>query len=173
MPALFALLEGAGLHVACLMEPMRYDPAIYLPDPRLRARIATLDPVARAALAESLCGNMSTHVVYCVRAADAPAPPDPAAPDAVPVMREMPGVELARHIRPDLTLPFLFDGLRVPVPLPPLAAPILRLVDGQRSVGAIQAEMAGRAAPEAFARAWRSTYDTLSSLNRLLLAPPP
>jgi len=173
VPALFALLQGAGLHVACLMEPMRYDPAIYLPDPRLRARVAALDPIARAALAESLCGNMSTHVAYCVRAADAPALPDPMAPDAVPLMREMPGDVLAKHIRPDLTLPFLFDGLRVPVPLPPLAAAILRLVDGQRSVGAIEAAMACRVPPDAFARAWRGTYDALSSLNRLLLAPPP
>jgi hypothetical protein len=173
VPALFALLQGAGLHVACLMEPMRYDPAVYLPDPRLRARVATLDPIARAALAEALCGNMSTHVVYCVRAEDAPGAPDPMAPDAVPIMREMPGDVLAKHIRPDFTLPFLFDGLRVPVALPPLAPAILRLVDGQRSVGQIGAAMAGRVSAEAFERAWQATYDVLSRLNRLLLAPPP
>jgi SAM-dependent methyltransferase len=173
VPALFALLQGAGLQITCLMEPMRYDPAIYLPDPRLRARIAGLDPVARAALAEALCGNMSTHVVYCVRAADAPAPPDATAPDAVPVMRELPGEELARAIRPDGMLPFLFDGLAVPVPLPHLAPAIVRLVDGKRSVAAIGEAMAGRAPPDLFARAWRSTYDSLSALNRVLLAPPP
>ena len=173
VPALHGLLRQAGLTVTCWMEPLRYDPAIYLPDARLRARLATLDPVARAALAEGLCGNMSTHVVYAVRTADAPAPPDGTQPGAVPVMREMPGAELAKHIRPDGTLPFLFDGLRVPVPLPPLAAPLLRLVDGQRSVGAITAELAGRAGREAAERAWRETYATLSALNRLLLTPPP
>jgi SAM-dependent methyltransferase len=173
VPALFALLQGAGLHATCLMEPMRYDPAIYLPDPRLRARITGLDPVARAALAEAVCGNMSTHVVYCVRAADAPAPPDGAAADAVPVMREMPGEELARAIRPDGAMAFLFDGLAVPVALPPLAPAILRLVDGKRSVAAIGAAMADRTSPELFARAWRGTYDSLSALNRVLLAPPP
>ena len=99
--------------------------------------------------------------------------PDGTDPAAIPVMREMPGAELAKHIRPDGTLPFLFDGLRVPVPLPPLAAAILRLVDGHRSVGAIGAELAGRVSPEAFARAWRDVYGPLSALNRLLLAPPP
>ena len=128
--------------------------------------------MARAALAEALCGNISTHVVYAVRAADAPAAPDGLNPTAVPVMREMPGDELAKHIRPDGTLPFLFDGLRVPIPLPPLAAAILRLVDGQRSVGAIAAELTGRVPPEAFARAWRDTYTPLCALNRLLLAAP-
>ena len=172
VPALHALLAQAGLTVTCWMEPMRYDPAIYLPDARLRARVATLDPLARAALAEALCGNMSTHVVYAVRAAEAPRPPDGADPAAVPVMREMPGAELARRIRPDGMLPMLFDGLAVPVPLPPLAAPLLRLVDGQRDVAAITAELAGRAGADAAVRAWRETFTTLSALNRLLLAPP-
>ncbi len=170
--ALHALLDGAGLHATCWMEPMRYDPAVYLADVKLRQRVAGLNAVERAALAEAVCGNMSTHVVYAVRASDAPAAPDPADPAAVPVMREMPGEELAKHIRPDGTLPFLFDGLRIPVPLPALAAPILRLVDGERTVGAIGSAMAGRASPEAFARAWRGSYDALSALNRLLLAAP-
>ena len=173
IPALFALLDGAGLHVTALMEPMRYDPALYLPDPKLRARIAGLDPLARAAVAETLCGNMSTHVVYCVRAADAPVPPDGAAPDAVPVMREMGGADLARAVLPDGTVPFLFDGLRIPVALPALAPALLRLIDGERSVAGIAAAMAGRASPEAVARAWRDTYGTLSALNRVLLTPPP
>ena len=172
MPALHALLTAAGLHATCWMEPLRYDPAVYLPDARLRARAATLDPVGRAALAEALCGNISTHVVYAVRLSDAPAVPDGSDPAAIPVMREMPGGELAGHIRPDGMLPFLFDGLRVPVPLPPLAAAILRLVDGRRSVGAIGAALAGRVSQDAFARAWRDVYGPLSALNRLLLAPP-
>ena len=141
--------------------------------PRLRARIAALGRRSnRAALAEALCGNMSTHVVYAVRATDALAAPDGTDPAAIPVMREMPGAELAKHIRPDGTLPILFDGLRVPVPLPPLAAAILPLVDGQRTVGGIGAELDRRVPLDAFARAWRELYRTLSALNRMLLAPP-
>ncbi len=95
-------------------------------------------------------------------------------PDAVPVAREMPAPELARNIRPDGTLPFVFDGLRVPVPLPKLAGAILGLIDGQRSVAEILAALQGRgAAPDAAARAWRETYDALSRVNRILLAAPP
>ena len=173
VPALHALLDAAGLRVTCWMEPLRYDPAIYLPDAKLRARIATLGAIEQAALAEALCGNMSTHVVYAVRAADAPPAPDGSDPAAIPVMREMAGVELAKHIQPDGMLAMLFDGLRVPVPVPPLAAAMLRLVDGQRTVAGIGAELAGRAAPDALARAWRELYGKLSALNRMLLAPPP
>ena len=174
VPDLMALLDGAGLHVTALMEPLRYDPAIYLPDPKLRARIAALPPVERAGLAEALTGNMSTHVAYCRRAAEAGSPPDPMRPDAVPMARELPAAELARNIRPDGTLPFLFDGLRVPVPLPPLAAAILGLIDGTRTVGAIAAALQARGTDAAaFDRSWRQTYDALSSVNRILLAPPP
>ncbi len=170
VPSLHALLTDAGLSATCWMEPLRYDPSIYLPDSRLRARAAALDPVGRAALAEALCGNMSTHVVYALRADDAPAPPDGADPNATPVMREMGGAELASHIQPSGIVPFLFDGLRVPVALPPLAAAILRLIDGRRTVSGIGAELA--VPQDTFARAWRETYGTLNALNRVLLAPP-
>jgi len=173
-PEFMALLEGAGLRVTALMEPLRYDPAVYLPDPRLRARAAALDPAARAGLAEALTGNMSTHVAYCVRAAEARLAPDPMRDDAVPVAREMPAAELARNIRGDGTLPFLFDGLRVPVPLPPLAAAILGQIDGVRTVGGIAAALQARGTdPAAFTRAWRQTFDALSGVNRILLAAPP
>ncbi len=64
---LHALLAGEGLVVTCWVEPMRYDPIPLLPDPRLRVRVETLDPIDRAALAEALAGNVSAHIVYCVR----------------------------------------------------------------------------------------------------------
>jgi SAM-dependent methyltransferase len=171
--SLHALLDAAGLRITALMEPMRYDPAAYLPDARLRARIATLDVVGRAALAEAICGNIATHVLYCVRAAEASASADPMDPAAVPVAREKPAAELARAIRPEGTVAFLFDGLSVKVPLPKLAAPILALVDGQRSVAEIGQALAGRGIDTAaFQRAWRETWDRLSALNQLLLAAP-
>ncbi len=173
IPELFALLDAAGLAVTCLMEPMRYDPATWLPDPRLRARIAGMDAVARAALAESLTGNMSTHVLYCVRADAVPPVPDGTAADAVPIAREMPGPELAKLIQRDGTIVFNFDGLRAPIPLPPQAAAILPLVDGRRTVAAIGAELASRGiGADAFARSWAATYGALVAVNRVLLAPP-
>jgi SAM-dependent methyltransferase len=174
VPQFAALLEGEGLRITCWMEPMRYEPSVFLPDPKLRARIAALPPLEQAALAEALCGNMSTHVVYCVRAEEARPPPDPRRPEAVPVAREMPAPELARNLRPDGTLPFLFDGLRVPIALPKLAGAILNLVDGERTVVHILGALEARgAAPQVAARAWRETYDALVRVNRILLAAPP
>jgi SAM-dependent methyltransferase len=169
---LHALLAGEGLAVTCWMEPVRYDPEPLLPDPRLRSRVAMLDPIDRAALAEALAGNVSAHIVYCVRQEDAAEPADFMAEGAVPVTRELSGETIASGIQPDGTITLALDGLRLPLALPPLASAILRLVDGRRSVGEIAAELARRGtSAEAFARAWRATFTTLQRINRLLLAP--
>jgi SAM-dependent methyltransferase len=175
---LAALLAEAGLRVACWVEPLRYDPMFWLPDPKLRARAEALDPTARAALAEALAGNINAHIVYCVRddalggRAD-PQRADPMSPDAVPIGRQVTGEELAGYIQPDGAITMAFDGLRAPIPLPAMAAAILRLVDGQRTVGEIGATLASRGSnPEAFSRAWRATFTALEHVNRLLLAAP-
>jgi SAM-dependent methyltransferase len=173
VPSLAALLGRAGLAITCLVEPLRYDPASYLPDPKLRALAAAMDPIARAALAEAMAGNISTHVVYCVRAADRPAPPDGLDEAAVPVAREMPGADLAQAIHPDGTLPFLFDGLRVKVPMPKLGAALLRAIDGTRTVAQIIDTVCANGADPAMARrAWREVWEGMSSMNRVLLVPP-
>jgi hypothetical protein len=173
VPALHALLAAAGLDVTAWMEPIRYDPLPLLPDPRLRARAERLDPLARAALAEALTGNMPVHVVYCRRSVEPVRRADALAPEAVPVTREVTGEALAGAIRPDGMMGMMFDGLRLPVALPPLAPAILRLVDGRRSVGTIAAMLAERGiAAEAFARGWPATFGALERVNRLLLAGP-
>ena len=130
--------------------------------------------MAQGALAEALCGNMSTHVVYAVRATDPVDDADPLAPGAIAVGREMPAEELARQIRPDGMLGLVFDGLHAPVPLPPLAGAILRRVDGVRPVGAIADDMAATGIDRSsFERAWGATFAALSRVNRVLLAAPP
>jgi SAM-dependent methyltransferase len=171
VPEFADLLGDAGLRVTCWVEPVRYDPAPLLPDPRLRAKLDMMDLTERAALAEALAGNMSVHIVYCVCAGDPPHQPDPFADTAVPVFRELDGATVARGIRPDGTLSVTFDSLRIPVALPPLASAILPLVDGQRSVGQIGAILAERGTkPDAFAQAWRQTFTAMVRINRLLLA---
>jgi hypothetical protein len=155
------------------VEPIRYDPEPLLPDPKLRARVALLDPVDRAALAEALAGNVSAHIVYCVRLGDIADPADFMAGEAVPVTRELSGEAIAGSIQPDGTITLACDGLRLPIALPALAPAILRLVDGRRAVGAIAASLATRGTgPDAFARAWRAAFTALERVNRLLLAAP-
>ena len=167
------LLAEAGLRVTCWIEPIRYDPSPMLPDPKLRARLDTMTPIERAALAETLAGNIAAHIVYCVRSGDPPRRPDPSAETAVPICREMTGEALARAISPDGILPVVFDGLHRAVALPALARAILPLIDGQRNVAQIGAILAGRGTkPDGFLRAWHQTFTALERINRLLLAVP-
>jgi hypothetical protein len=171
VPDFAALLRDAGLRVTCWVEPIRYDPALLLPDPRLRARLDAMDQTERAALAEALAGNMAVHILYCVRAADPACRPDPFADTAVPVCREIDGETLARGIRPDGTLVITIDGLHIPVALPPLATAILPLIDGQRNVGRIRDMLTARGTkPEVFTNAWRQTFAAMERINRVLLA---
>ena len=60
--------------------------------------------------------------------------------------------------------------MTTPIPLPPSAPAILRLVDGRRRVGEIGAEMTVRGV--AFARAWPDLFRRLEAANLLLLSPP-
>lgn len=171
--ALHELLAGAGLSVACWVEPIRYDPAVLLPDPKLRARIATMPPIERAALAEAIAGNIAAHIVYCTRAAEQPVRADPFSLDSVPICREITGEDLAKGIQANNTLIIALDALRVPVPLPPLSGPILRLIDGKRTVGEIGRALAARGTSEAaFSTVWRALFPALERINRLLLAAP-
>jgi SAM-dependent methyltransferase len=166
--AFHRLLKAAGLRVTCWVEPMRYDPAVLLPDPKLRARIASLSALDQASLAEALACNMPTHIVYCVREGNTVALPDHRNPQAVPVARELPMAELAERIRGDGMLPWQFDALRIDVPLPPLAPAILKRIDGTRTVSQIAS-----AFPAAgFAKAWDQLYGALNALNRLLIRAP-
>jgi hypothetical protein len=173
VPELDALLASAGLRVTCWVEPIRYDPTALLPDPKLRARLDAMTMTERAAVAEALAGNMAVHIVYCVRAGDPVLHPDPMHDTAVPVLREIDGPALAAGIRPDGTLPVQFDGLRIPIALPPLAAAMLKLIDGTRTLGDIRTAVTGHGIkPDAFDKAWRATFTALERVNRLLLAAP-
>jgi len=170
------LVAGAGLRVASFIEPLRYAPETYVTDAKLRRAFADLDPRSRLICAERLAGNMSRHITYLTRA-DAPPTITPCDYDRViPVLRDMDGPTLATQIGTSTVLEGEFDLLPVRLPLPRLAGPILKLVDGQRCLADIRRDILSlrRDLDETgFNRAFDDLLTILGGLNRLLLRLPP
>jgi ubiquinone/menaquinone biosynthesis C-methylase UbiE len=172
VPELAELVQGAGLAITAFIEPWRYDPASYLSDAGLLRRLERLDPIARAAFAEQLAGNLKRHTVYLTRRDRAPAavarPDDPA---MVPVLRADSG-ELVAALRGHATLKVAIDGLELRLPIPPFAADILAAIDGKRTIADIQqslGQVEGLKSRTAFKAAFDRVYAIFNALNRLFL----
>ena len=168
-----ALVDGAGLRLTGLIEPLRYRPEAFFADPAIVARLPK-DTIARAAFAEQWAGNMRRHVFYAVRA-DNPLPL-PAAldgPAAIPVTLDLdpakiaPGLAQGQAIKPN------FDGLELRLTVPPLAGEIMRLVDGRRSLGEIHDALSPRCSWETFKTAFDALYAAFNGINRMFIRYAP
>ena len=172
VPELLELIAATGLKLASFIEPARYDPATYLKDRQLLARLEELSREERAAFAERLAGNIKAHVVYLSRLADSVAKPEDA---AVPLLVEMEGAQLAEALGRDLVFRGSFDKLPVAFALPARAPAILRRIDGETSIGeirgALQAQDGGYA-NDAFEKDFQAVYRSFNGVNRLLLHFP-
>jgi len=174
VPELADLVTGAGLAIAGLIEPWRYDPASYLSDGALLKRIASLDPLQRAHVAELLAGNLKVHICYAVKAARAGrsvAMPDD--PDMVPVLRDGSGAAMARNLKPGGALTARADGLEVRFALPRRAGPILQRIDGHRTLDAIHADLAAAEGDPldrpAFRQEFARLYAVFNGVNKMFL----
>ena len=165
VPQLAELVAGAGLQIASFIEPLRYDPSLYLTDPVLAKRTAALPVLEQAALAERLAGNMKLHIVYLTREADTVAQP---APEATPIFIEWEAATIARAVQQQGAIKGAFDGLPVTLPLPRQAPTILRLIDGTRRMDAIRQET-GFADWDGFMAVFRPIWRALNGINRLVL----
>lgn len=164
---LLDFLSGAGLAPAAFIEPARYDPVHYLGDEAMRRRAAELPQHERWALAEALAGSLKTHVVYAVareRAGTTIAQPGP---DAVPVWRDGNGATFADALRNDV-LATDFDGHPVRLALPQGSAPLVRAIDGRRSLQEIADGLNQDWAR--FLPRFTRVYEALNGLNLLLLS---
>jgi SAM-dependent methyltransferase len=178
VPELHALLRGAGLAAVALVEPWRYDPASYLNDPVLLKRIQPLPIEERQAIAECIAGNLKVHVAYAVRAARAAAAAAaPDGPTVRPRLTRRDGEALTRALLPGPAIGAQIDGLTVRFALPRRAVPMLRLIDGRRSLAQIHAALAaeepGGLSWDAFKADFDRLYAVLNGINLMFLERSP
>src|SRR3546814_15418412 len=84
---------------------------------------------------------MKTHVLYVSRRPATDTLAWPYGPEAIPCLRVLDGVKLAKAVQRDLVLKGEFDGLALKFPLPRLAPALLPWIDGRTSLGEIPANL--------------------------------
>jgi hypothetical protein len=161
-------VASGGLAIRSWIEPARYDPDTYLPDPGLRKAAASLSALDRAALAERLSGAMAKHIVYALPANRADLPvPDPGADGAVLVLRDLDPAAVARGLSGGMLKADL-GGAAWQAPLPAIASAIIARLDGTRSVADIRSELKP-GDPARFADQVRATFYAFHAINRMLV----
>jgi SAM-dependent methyltransferase len=173
VPELAELIAGAGLRLVSFIDPLRYEPLLYLRDPELARRVRDLPDLARADFAELAAGNMKTHIVYAVKASNLARTVAVAdAADTVPVLREIDGAKMAADAAAgDRLLAVEIYGLKHRFKLPPLAPAILSRIDGRRTLSEIHAGVAAGGRPdwETFLADYRDLFGTLNGLGKMFV----
>lgn len=122
-------LEAAGLQMTGSPQAYMYDPLPILGDPGL---LVGLGAKERMDLAEALWGTIRLHVVYAAKSAEGRvAKPTPT---SIPHLKGVSGPKLAEHAAKKGVIPINFDGGKVEIPVPGIAARALGFMDGQNSL---------------------------------------
>ncbi len=165
-----------GLSLVSFIKPIFYRPESYLEDESLLAPLEGLPEAEREAFAERLAGNMKTHVFYLTRRAAreaALAPWDD--PAAVPRLCDVEPAALAKFLAQKGRLALNHHGIAFSWEAPKAAAPLLKAIDGERSLAEIhKALKAGNKTLswDRFLALYQPFYRLFNGLNLLFHAYP-
>ena len=158
-----AALEAAGLAHAGSPQAGLYDLARLMPDGA--ALPEGLDQAARMTLAEKLHGTIRTHIVYAVPRGRA-MPVAGKDPTSVPHLKGVGGADIARQVEQHGSLTITRNQTRRRHEIARAAAPILRQIDGRKTVQQIAA--GARLDMLGFAAVWRPVERVLMGEGVLL-----
>jgi len=164
---LLEFLEGSGLGPAAFIEPVRYNPDIFLQDKVLIKKARALEFGARAALAENLAGTLKTHTVYAKRAPEHSSCIARFEPHMIPILKDRNPDILARALKQQSVLKVSFDGDGLSLPVPQGGEGFVELIDGQRRLSDIQKCLSLNW--QRFRETAMPTYKLLTDLNLMWL----
>ena len=167
------LITAAGLTPAAFVPRFRYDPTLLIADAALRARARKLPWTEQAALAEELSGAINVHIAYTIAADRVPIePPNADDPALRPILRDTDAASFPNEVRRNLQITANLGGSKASVPIPALAGPVIRQIDGHRTIAEIRDIITARfprMGSETVAAETRETIEALIHLGKLHL----
>lgn len=176
VPQVAELIAEAGLQLTSFIEPYRYEPALLTRDPQIGKALAGASYLERAAFAELFTGNLKKHIFYARHAGHALDLPQPDMPTAIPMLVGLTPEEAAQNMPPGGSIGVSADGLKIDMPVPPLARAITALCDGANDLAAIHAAIREKRSDldyDAFQRQFAALYSAMNAINRMVLRLPP
>ncbi len=175
VPELHDWLASCGLQFTSFsFEDVKYQPAQYIEDQDLLARLSALPLPEQQAIAELLSGAIVKHTFYC--APQAKSPPGLDDEDMVPFLwgGRLKHLEVSERLRSNPGRPVEFDSLYLTINFAPspYSEPVFRYMDGSRTAGEIVAAVSAEPDtddPSAARRELAAIYRALNGLNLMFL----
>ncbi|MEH6494659.1 MAG: class I SAM-dependent methyltransferase [Pseudomonas marincola] len=141
VPEIDDLLSSSDLSLVSFLEPVKYDPTVFLKDKELIKRARKLSDLDRASLAENITGSLKTHLFY-VRKTQQEAAIAKIGPEMIPILKDgNPAEALASAFKGKKKFTITFDSEKIEFDLPNRISEIVALCDGQTSLGEIQKKL--------------------------------
>ncbi|MDE0780217.1 MAG: class I SAM-dependent methyltransferase [Alphaproteobacteria bacterium] len=172
VPQIADWVAGADMRLVSFIEPFHYDPAWLVRDPRLLKLLEPFDAITRAAFAEQFTGNIKKHVFYAIRKDNDTSPPTTDSPDTIPMLVNHTAKEAAERMPAGGKIVVSTEGLKIDMPVPPLARMIVGLCDGNRTLADIHEAVREKRAEinyAAFLVQFDALYRVMSAINRMVL----
>jgi len=169
------MVMNSNLRLVSFIEPYRYDPLLYVRDPKLKKIINELDYIEKAIFAEAYLGNIKKHVFYAVNKTNSINPPTTASANVIPVIVNHSPEEIAKQMPTGGNISVVSDGHRIDMYVPSLAKAIVILCDGRRnliSIHKIIREKRKDLDYEEFMKHFDRLYSVMNSINRMVLRMP-
>ncbi len=168
VPEIVELLQSCNMELVTFLEPVKYDPAVFIKNKDLLKRVKELTSVEKAALAENVTGNQKTHIFYARPKGSEGSSIAKISQHMMPVLKDGNSPEmLAKTFKGQKNFSISFDNEQVSFVLPDRISEIVSLMDGDRKLSDIQKEMS--LSWEGFRTLFGPTFKFLNSLNLLWL----
>jgi len=170
VPDIYEVLEAANLDLVGFVAPANYDPDYLITDAKLKARLTRLGRPERETFAELLTGNIKKHMFYCTASGtDTPSRIAQVGASMIPLLHDADMETIMPMLKAGKPLSGRREGLKVELPVPPLAVDILNLCDGKRTFEQIRQALKPSPGKDDFLDQARMLYRAFHGLNLMLL----